>query len=98
MMTFLLQNIIEALQKDWYGISLQVLTIIIGLFDAWLLSKKGLEKWGYLVCFVTLPLWVLLEYHYKEYLYLALNPFYFYLWGKGAWVHWNNKNENGKKS
>lgn len=76
---------------DLYGITLQALTIIIGLVDAWLLSKKGLERYGYLLCFLTLPLWVLLEYHYKEWLYFALNPIYFILWGKGTLVHWRNK-------
>ena len=74
--------------SDPYGLILQALTIVIGLLDAWLLSKKGLERYGYLICFVTLPLWVLLELHYKEWLYLALNPIYFYLWGKATIIHW----------
>ena len=84
----LVGNAITEILKDPFGLTLQVLTVIIGLTDAYLLSKKGLERWGYLLAFVSLPLWVVLEWWYKEWFYFILNPIYFIVWGIGLKNHW----------
>lgn len=70
------------------GFILQVLTVIASLGTTWLLSKKGYERWGYLVGFVTIPIWVVMEYYYQQWFYFILNPVYLYIWGKGLINHW----------
>jgi hypothetical protein len=55
----------------------------ISLVVTWLLSKKGYEKWGWIVGFFGLFGWVAEEWWFRQYFYLALNPIYFYLYLKG---------------
>ena len=73
------------------GWILQALTIISSLGISYLFGKKGHERWGYLFSFLTLPLWVFLEWYYHEWLYLMMNPIYFYFWGKALKTHWSEK-------
>ena len=67
------------------GIILQVLTVITGLTINWLVSKKKTELKGFFLCFISLPLWVLLEAYYQQWFYLALNPIYMYLYFRAWW-------------
>jgi hypothetical protein len=71
------------------GDLLQILCLIFSLLTTWLLSKKKYEKYGYLIGFVTLPVWCITEAFYHQWYYLAINPLYFYLWGLGLKNHWS---------
>ena len=71
------------------GFVLQVFTVFFSLLTTWLLSKKGKERYGYLIGFLSLPLWILMELYYRQYFYLILNPLYFVLWFKGLKNHWS---------
>lgn len=77
-----------------FGLLLQILTVIASLSTTWLLSKKGWERWGYLVGFSTIPVWIIMEYYYHQWFYFILNPIYFYMWGRGLKNHWR---QNDKK-
>lgn len=81
-----------------FGLILQILTVISSLSTAYLLSKKGLEKWGYLIGFITIPFWVIMEYYYQQWFYFILNPIYFYIWGKGIVSHWRQNEKELEKS
>jgi len=72
------------------GLLLQILTVIASLGTAWFLSKKGLERWGYLIGFCALPLWVAMELFYQQWFYLILNPIYFIIWFRGLKAHWHD--------
>lgn len=70
---------------------IQTTTVLCSLLTTLLLAWKGKERWGYLVGFVSLPLWVVMEWYYEQWLYLLLNPIYFVLWGIGLVRHWRTK-------
>ena len=71
----------------------QALTIITSLITGWLLSRRGLERWGYLAGFCSLPLWCIMEFWYGQWVCLLINGLYFYVWGRGLANHWR-QNEN----
>lgn len=69
------------------GLILQILTVIASLLTGWLLSRKGKEKWGYLIGFCSLPLWFAMELWYGQWFFLLLNPIYFVIWFNGWQKH-----------
>lgn len=69
------------------GLILQALTLLISLTTTYLLSRKGLEKWGYVVGFFGLSAWVVQEAYYQQWLYFVLNPIYFVLYFRGWMNH-----------
>lgn len=86
----LVDKILTEMSKDVFGLILQLMTIVCSLTTAYLLSKKGYERYGYLLSFISLPLWIILEYHYAEWLYFILNPIYIYVFWKGLVNHWKD--------
>jgi hypothetical protein len=70
------------------GEALQIATVVSSLTVSWLFSKKETAKWGYLLGLLTLPLWIILEFYYKQWFYLVVNPLYIYLWARGLRNHW----------
>lgn len=68
------------------GMILQILVTMTSLTIGWLLSQKGKEHWGYFLGWASLPVWVILEWYYSQYLFLSLNVVYFYIWFKG-WLN-----------
>jgi hypothetical protein len=84
-------RIIQEVTGDPIGITLQILTILLSLLIAFLYSRKGLERYGYLLSFVTLPVWVAEEWWYKEWCYFFLNPVYFIVFWIGLKNHWKVK-------
>lgn len=75
------------------GVVLQILTIMLSLLTGWFLSRKGKERWGYLIGFCSLPLWVIMEAYYQQWFYFFLNPVYFVMWGMGLKNHWKVRKE-----
>jgi hypothetical protein len=71
-----------------FGFVLQISTVICSLLTTWLLSRKGKEKWGYLVGLCTIPSWILMELFYRQYFFCSLNPIYIVLWWRGVVGHW----------
>jgi hypothetical protein len=74
------------------GSLLQVITLGISSLTTWLLSRKGKERWGYLVGFLSLPIWCCLEIYYKEWIFLASTPFFVVWWLRGLRNNWSVKN------
>ena len=70
------------------GFVLQVFTVFFSLLTTWLLSKKGKERYGYLIGILSLPCWILMEWYYQQWFYLVLNPVYLVLWFRGFYNHW----------
>jgi len=73
------------------GHLLEISTIIASLLTSALLASKGRERYGYLVGFCTLPLWVITEAWYGQWVYFFINPVYFIIWGQGLYNHWRVK-------
>jgi len=70
------------------GTLLQLIVLPVSMATTWLLSRKGKERWGYLVGFLSLPLWCCLEIYYKEWVFLATTPAYMVWWFRGLCNHW----------
>ena len=72
------------------GEFLQVTCTVVSLLTTLLLSRKNprIVRLGYLLGFISLPLWVVLEYHYAQWVYFWINPVYLYMWGIGLRNHW----------
>ncbi len=87
-----LQRIILEILKDPIGSVIQIATIICSLVISYLFSKKGTERYGYLLSFLTLPVFATLEYWYEEWVYFILNPIYLGIFWIGLRNHWR-KNE-----
>lgn len=79
------------------GDLLQILCLIFSLLTTWLLSKRKYERYGYLVGFVTLPVWCITEVFYRQWWYLAVNPLYFWLWFVGLRNHWGKDCSQGRQ-
>lgn len=73
---------------DLTGTALQVSTIGCSLIAAQLLTRKKTERWGYLMMFVSLPVYAALEAYYAEWVFFCLNPIYVYLYYKALKEHW----------
>ena len=88
---------------DPIGTLLQASTIACSLIAAKLLTRIETERWGYLVMFITLPVYAALEAYYAEWVFFCLNPVYVYLYWRALKVHWVRKDNNmplrrGKKA
>jgi len=79
------------LRRLMWGSILQISTIAISLLTGLLLSRPRWRRYGYLLGFSSLPLWVIQELYYGQMIYVWLNPIYAVIWGVGLANHWNEK-------
>ena len=71
------------------GSLLQLATFPVSALTTWLLSRKGKERWGYLVGLLSLPLWCCLELYYQEYVFFASTPLFVVWWARGLVNNWH---------
>jgi len=73
------------------GTVLQIAALPVSMLTTWLLSRKGKEGWGYLLGFLSLPLWCCLEVYYGEWVFFATTPAYVVWWFRGLRNNWRKR-------